>query len=338
MKRLRILAASTLFGVVAAGCALTGGNPEDADVIAFFRDVGDLVVGGQVQVNDVEVGRITDIALVTRDGDMTARVALTLDTAGRVPSEGLRALVRQTSLLGEQFVELVPDSDRGPFIGDEQVTIPVERTDRRVDIETFLSDLSGFIGGGGLEDLNRFTHAQAVILENRGSRFGETLEELEKFTAVLADRRLDIGAAIDSSASASGTIADNKQTLDSFLDSLDSANALLAEQGSELGRLFRSLRRFGSVSSNFLARHETAINRQFKSLRPIFRGLAGASGELRTDISQLRTFLELFPKSLGGGPGGRGEGDYIQVEAVLCESLVNCNTKGEKGDVPGQGQ
>jgi phospholipid/cholesterol/gamma-HCH transport system substrate-binding protein len=321
-----------------SGCALSGGNADDADVIAYFTDVGDLVVGGQVQVNDVEIGRISAIELVTRDGDMTARVAMVLDTEGRVPSDGLKALVRQTSLLGEQFVELVPASTSAPFVGDEQVSIPVERTDRRVDIETFLSDLSGFIGGGGLEDLNRFTHAQAVILENRGSRFGETLEELETFTGVLAARRLDIGAAIDSLASASGTIADNKATLDSFLDSLDSANQLLAEQGSELGRLFRSLRRFGSVSSTFLARHESAINRQFKALRPIFSGLAGASGELRTDISQLRTFLELFPKSLGGGPGGDQEGDYVQVEAVLCESLVNCNTKGEKGDVPGQGQ
>jgi hypothetical protein len=73
-------------------------------------------------------------------------------------------------------------------------------------------------------------------------------------------------------------------------------------------------------------------------LRPIFRAIAGADGELRTDISQLATFLELFTKSLGGGPGGTGTGDYIQVEAVICEALENCHTKGEKGDVPGQGQ
>ena len=313
------------------------GGEEPADVVAFFSDVGDLVVGGQVQVNDVEIGRITDITLVMRDGDMAARVEMDISEGREIPATDLGAIVRQTSLLGEQFVQLLPAADSAPFVGEEQVTIPLDRTERRVDVETFLSDLSSFVGAGGLEDLNRFTHAQALILEDRGRRFGETLEELELFTSVLAERRFDIGAAIDSLASATGTIADNKATLDSFLDSLDTANALLADQGDRLGALFSSLRRFGTVSSRFLARHESAIDRGFRALRPIFRGLAGASDELRVDISQLRTFLELFPKSMGTGPGDRGAGDYVQVEAVLCETLVDCQTKGEKGDVPGEG-
>jgi phospholipid/cholesterol/gamma-HCH transport system substrate-binding protein len=334
MTRLRAGSVVLVLAALLSGC---GPGTKDADVIAYFEDVGDLVRGGQVQVNDVEVGRIGSIDLVTRDGHMMGRVSVFLDPDVKVPAEGLSAVVRQTSLLGEQFVQLIPTGEGPPFVGDRQVEIPLERTLRRVDVETFLSDLSSFVGGGGLEDLNRFTHAQALILEDRGARFGQTLDELERFTSVLADRRFDVGAAIDALANASGTLASNKQTIDSFLDSLDEANILLAEQGDQLGRLFSSLRRFGTVSSRFLAQHETAIDRQFKALRPIFAGLAGAEGALRTDISQLRTFLELFPKSLGGGPGGKGKGDYIQVEAVLCEALSACHTKGEKGDVPGEG-
>lgn len=329
----RLIALLLVLSAVASAC----GGGDRPQLVAYFSDVGDLVEGGQVQVHDVEVGRVTDISLELRDGDMVARVEMEILGDRRISATDLGAIVRQTSLLGEQFVQLLPTGDSAPYIGDEEVTIPLDRTERRVDVETFLSDLSAFVGAGGIEDLNRFTHAQALILEDRGRRFGETLEELELFTSVLAERRLDIGAAIDSLASATGTIADNKATLDSFLDSLDEANALLADQGDRLGALFSSLRRFGTVSARFLARHESAIDRQFRALRPIFRGLAGASDELRIDISQLRTFLELFPKSMGTGPRARGEGDYVQVEAVLCESLVDCETKGEKGDVPGEG-
>ena len=333
MRRLTAVALVAL--TLLASCGR--GGQDSPDVVGYFTDVGDLVVGGQVQVRDVEIGRITDITLEMQSGDMVARVEMDIVEGRDIPATDLGAIVRQTSLLGEQFVQLLPAAGSAPYVGDEPVTIPLDRTERRVDVETFLSDLSAFVGAGGLEDLNRFTHAQALILEDRGRRFGETLEELELFTSVLADRRFDIGAAIDSLASATGTIADNKATLDSFLDSLDTANALLAEQGDRLGDLFGSLRRFGTVSSRFLARHESAINRQFRALRPIFRGLAGASDELRVDITQLRTFLELFPKSMGTGPGDRGAGDYVQVEAILCESLVDCQTKGEKGDVPGEG-
>lgn len=320
--------------LVLQGCSSSESRP---DIVAYFRDVGDLVSRAQVQVNDVEVGQITAIDLVTRDGEMVARVEMELDEDVSIPATDLDAVVRQTSLLGEQFVQLVPGSGGAPFVGDVPVEIPVERTDRRVDIETFLGDLSAFVGSGGLEDLNRFTHAQAVILEDRGRRFGETIEELATLTETLAGRRSDIGIAIEHLGSAATTLAANKQTLDSFLDSLEEANSLLADQGDELGRLFAGLRRFGEVNARFLARHEDAIGRGFRALRPIFRGLASAQNELRRDIAQLAVFIDLFPRSFGGGPGGSRSGDYIQVDAVLCEILENCHTQGEKGDVPGQG-
>ncbi|HEX2294497.1 MAG TPA: MlaD family protein [Actinomycetota bacterium] len=335
MRPLRI---AVLLAVVAfaSSCALAT-RDSTPEVVAYFENVGDLVEKGAVQVADVEVGSVEEIDLVTEGGRMLARVTMSIDPDERIPADDLGAVVRQTSLLGEQFVELLPAAHRAPFVGSSTVTIPVERTDRIVDVETFLGDLSAFVGGGGLEDLNSFTHAQALILEERGARLGETIEELERFTSVLAGRRFDIEAAIESLASAGSTLAANRATLDSFLDSLEEANALLAEQGGGLRRLFTSLRRFGTVNARFLVRHEDAIHRQFRALRPILGGLAGAQGELRVDIAQLRTFFELFPKSMGGGPGGRGKGDYIQAEAVLCEALSQCNTKGEKGDVPGEG-
>ncbi len=335
MRRFGVLL--VVLAVGSSGCAITGNIPGD-EVVAYFTDTGDLVVGANVQMLDVEIGLVKDIQYELKDGQMVARVTLVVKPDSDVPAEGLQALIRQTSLLGEQFVELAPTTTGAPFVGDTEVTIPLENTTRRVDIETFLSDLSAFIGSGSLEDLNRFTHAQALILEERGQRFGQTIEELERFTGVLANRKLDIASAIDSLASAGKTLADNTATLDSFLDSLEEANVLLADQGDELQTLLFSLRRFGTVSSRFLSQHENAIDRQFRALRPIFRALASSDDELRADIGQLATFLELFTKSLGGGPGGTGEGDYIQVEAVLCEVIANCHTNGEKGDVPGQGQ
>jgi phospholipid/cholesterol/gamma-HCH transport system substrate-binding protein len=333
----RLFVAALIAGVVASSCSLAPGQSDQYELVAYFDDVGDLVERATVQLNDVEIGAVTNIDLVLDGGDLTAKVSMSVDPAKRIPADGLTALVRQTSLLGEQFVELVPTTSGGPYVGEEDFTIPVERTDRRVDVETFLADLSGLIGNGGLEDLNRFTHAQALILEDRGRRFGRTLDELEKFTSVLADRSVDVGAAIDSLTSASDTLAANRATLDEFVDSLDEANALLADQGDELGALFRGLSRFGTVNARFLAKHETGIRRQFKALRPVFAALAGADRELRIDITKLRLFLELFPRSFGGGPGGSGQGDYIQAEAVVCEVLQACHTKGEKGDVPGQG-
>ena len=337
MKHLYKLAALCLPLLLATSCSLVQ-KDEGHRVVAFFEDTGDLVEAGTVQVNDVEIGTVNNIDLVMQDGRMVARIEMTVNESENIPARNLTALVRQTSLLGEQFVELVPAASGAPYLGDQdETTIPLERTDKRVDIETFLSDLSAFIGQGGLDDLNRFTHAQALILEGRGEQFGETIEELETFTENLSARRGDVAVAIEQLAAASQTLANNQATIDRFFDSLESGNKLLADQADDLARLFRALNDFGRVNSRFLAEHEDAINRQFKSLRPVLEGLAGAKNELGIDITQLRTFLTLFPKSFGGGAGGNGTGDWIQAEAVLCESLYLCNTRGEKGDVPGEG-
>ena len=336
MRRLRVAMGLLVLTALVPACGW-GQSEEEAALVAHFADVGDLVDGATVQVADVEIGSVTGIELDTSDGRMVAKVTMSVDPDKRIPADGLTAVIRQTSLLGEQFVELVPTTTGSPYVGEAPVSIPLEATERRVDVETFLGDLSGFIGGGGLEDLNQFTHAQALILENRGKRFGQVIDELETFTSVLAARRGDLESAIEDLAGASGTIVQNQQTLDDFLDSLDEANILLADQGDEMQTLFTSLSRFGRVNARFLARHEDAINRQFRALRPIFSGVAGAQGELRRDIEGLRLLFDLFPRSFGGGPGGDGKGDYVQADAVLCEALAQCHTSGEKGDVPGQG-
>ena len=334
MRSLRLLLVALAAGLIASSCS---SGPDDARVVAYFEDVGDLVPGATGQVSDVEVGTVDDLELVMQDGRMVAKITMTVPAEERISADGLTALVRQTSLLGEQFIALSSEGTGAPYVGEEPITIPLERTDKRVDVETVLEDVSGFVGAGGLEDLNRFTHAQALILENRGREFGRVIEELELFTRVLANRHLDVELAIDSLADASSTLASNKQTMDDFFDSLEQANALLADEGDRFGDLFSALQRFGKVNARFLARHEENINRNFDNLRPILRALASADDELRTDISQLKTFLQLFPDSFGGGPGDTGRGDYIQVEAVLCEELNRCHTDGSKGDVPGQG-
>ena len=332
MRRIAALSLATL--ALLGGC----GRGDDApDVVAYFADVGDLVENATVQINDVEIGTVRDIELQLNDGRMVARVSMDLDADVTLDASRATAVIRQTSLLGEQFVALDGVTPFAATRFREPIEIPLERTDRRVDVETFLTDLSGFVGEGGLEDLNRFTEAQAIILDGRADDLAAVIDELEQFTGTIASHKEDLGRAITSLGRASRTLARNRKTLDRFFDSLQKANRLLAANGDEIGTLLRAASRFGVVQSSFLREHSASINEQLDDLRPVLEGVAGASTELGIGIEQLNTFFKLFPKSLGTGRGGNGAGDYIQVDAVLCEELYLCSTRGEKGDVPGEG-
>ena len=77
----------------------TGDRP--MTVTVKFRDVLDLVPQSTVKVNDVSVGKVTDVTL---DGAV-AEVTLELRNDVRLPDNAIAEL-RQTSLLGEKFVSL----------------------------------------------------------------------------------------------------------------------------------------------------------------------------------------------------------------------------------------
>ena len=75
----------------------------------------------------VQVGKVTDVKL-TENG---AEATLSLDTSPKIPAD-LQAEVRSVSAVGEQYVDLRPRTDSGPYLEDGSViaknntTIPQE--------------------------------------------------------------------------------------------------------------------------------------------------------------------------------------------------------------------
>ena len=113
----RAVAAVVVGSVVLSGCdfdvyslPLPGGTDVGDDAMTVtvqFEDVLDLVPQSSVKVNDVSVGKVTDVRL---DG-YAAEVTLELRKDVDLPDNAI-AEIRQTSLLGEKFVSLGPPRDR----------------------------------------------------------------------------------------------------------------------------------------------------------------------------------------------------------------------------------
>ena len=100
-----------LIGVllVTSGLAACGSSSGSIKVDAIFRQVGDLPRFANVQSSDVVVGSVRAISL---DG-YNARVTLRINKDAGIPRNAL-ALIRSTSLLGEEFVELRAPSNETP--------------------------------------------------------------------------------------------------------------------------------------------------------------------------------------------------------------------------------
>ena len=113
----------------------------------------DLVPQASVKVNDVAVGRVDRIDLAP--DSRTAVVTMSVNGDVQLPADA-GAELRQSSLLGEKYVELGgrgrPAREVGQRRGD-----PAARTNRNPEVEEVLGALSLLLNGGGIAQIQTIT-------------------------------------------------------------------------------------------------------------------------------------------------------------------------------------
>ncbi len=285
---------------------------EGSMLIADFEQVGDLVQNANVQSSDVEIGRIQNIELA----GFTARVEMCIDEGQKIPAD-VEAIVRTTSLLGEKFVALEPNSEGPPYLQDGDV-IGLDQTSKASELEDVFAKLAGVLGAGNLEQINRFTASQATILRDNTDEVREVLSRLRRFTDLLAGKKDQFGRAVDSLDAVAQTILADEGTLEQFLETFADASGVLNEQKEELQDLLFSLDRFTKISVQLLAETEGGLNEQFKKLRPVLRTLVANSGNLEEGLQTLATFADWFPESMPG--------DYLQLD--VCQAAPDMYAPG----------
>ncbi len=108
----------------------------------------DLVPQSGVRVADVPVGRVEEIELNAED--WTAVVTISVNGDVELPANAVAA-IQQSSLLGEKYVELAPPGGEEPEgTLEDGALIPLDRTNRNVEVEELLGAMSLVLNGGGL--------------------------------------------------------------------------------------------------------------------------------------------------------------------------------------------
>ena len=304
--RRRIIALIVTAALVGTGCSAIGITAacNGAEIIGKFEEVGDLVENANVQSSDVEIGTVSTIEL---DG-WEAKVTMCLDPGEQVPKD-TELVIRTTSLLGEKFVDVQTQAEGPPYLSDGDI-VEVENTSKATELEEVFAKLASILGTGNLEQINRFTTAQANILRDRGPELREVLSRFRRFTDVLNRRRTDIATSIDSLDSVARTVIDDSEVLESFLQSFAGSSRVLEDQKEELQRLLIALDRFTSVSVQLLNSTEQGLDEQLSDLRPVLRTAVANSGNLRESLQTLATFSEWFPETMPG--------DYLQLD--VCQA------------------
>lgn len=250
-----------------------------------FRDVLDLVPQSAVRVNDIAVGKVTDVELK----GWTAVVTIQVNRDAKLP-DNTQATIRQTSLLGEKFVSLAPPASGAIGQLDNGDTIPLERSGRNPEIEEVLGAASLLFNGGGLEKTNTIVRELNNALEGNEPEVKELIASTSSFLSQLDDNKADLLTSLEKVNRLAIATNDQKDAITGALDNLPEALRVVNGQRDDLVKLLESLDRLSDVATGVIRRSKDDTVADLKALVPTLRNLAVAGDDLVTSTKALLTY------------------------------------------------
>jgi len=246
------------------------------EVRADFADALNVVPRTAVMVADVPVGQVESVSRVGWKARVTMRVRKDVD----LPDDA-RAQIRQTSLLGEKFIELAaPEKSTSTGrLGDGDV-IGMDRTGLNPEVEDVLGALSMLLTGGGIGQLQTITHELNAMMNGRTGEMKSLLKRLETFTGTIDGQRDDIIAAMESIDGLSATLVSEKGTIDTALKRIGPAVDVLRDQHTELVKMLTELDKLGTVGTRVIDETKDDLVAELRHLEPVLRELANTGDAL----------------------------------------------------------
>ncbi|ORT55695.1 MlaD family protein [Streptomyces sp. CB03238] len=278
---------------------------------------GGLFTHSNVTYRGVSVGRVGTLRLTDDGVEAELRIK---DSAPAIPVD-LEAVVANLSAVGEQYIDLRPVSDTGPYLRDGSV---IARADTRAPapVTTVLSGVSSLASSIDLESLRTVVDEFGTALNGRGDDLQALMDGGNDFVRA-ADRALpattrlitdgetvlrtqaEEGEALISFASGAKELAARLKSSDTDLRRLIAA---APDAAGQVSALLRDLDPgFGVVLANLLTTSEVAVTRQRGMAEFLVRmpALVAAGSTAVTprgvDLGMSVTFFEPLPCTAGYG-------------------------------------
>jgi phospholipid/cholesterol/gamma-HCH transport system substrate-binding protein len=249
------------------------GEPQLRLTAHFDRVVG-LYVGSDVRILGVKIGEVTAI---TPTGD-DVRVQMRYSTRYRIPADAQAVLV-PPSLVSDRYVQFTPATDTGPVLPDN-ADVPLDRTSAPLETDEVYRALNDFLAAlgpnganasGAFSDLIRTGRA---ALQGNGENLRQTLDGLSTVAAALADKRADLFTTLDNLQKFTTMLASVDAQLRSLNVQLASVAGQLASDRQVLAAMLHDLNQALTAITSFVQNNRAALKSDVDGLADITTTIA----------------------------------------------------------------
>ncbi len=259
------------------------------DVVAHFKESGGIFTGAEVSYRGVTIGRVGQLEL--RDDGVD--VHLDIDNGGEPIPADTMALVGNRSAVGEQYVELQPETSDGPYLKDGS-EIPTEMTATPISASTLLLDLDNTVNSVNQQSLRTVVSEMGKAFSGTGEDLGQIIDTSNSFIKTANDN-FDVTSALirDSNTVLHGQI-DSASAIRSFAKDLSLFTGTLAGSDKDLRAVIDNGGATASQLRRFLENNQVDLGQ-------LINNLVTTGDIVVKHLDGVRQVLVLYPYVVAGG-------------------------------------
>ncbi|WP_183407902.1 MCE family protein [Nocardioides marmoriginsengisoli] len=258
-------------------------------VNAHFAESGGIFTGAEVTYRGVGIGQVSDMKLI----DDGVNVVLSIEKGeDKIPVDTL-ALVGNKSAVGEQYVELQPQVDNGPYLKDGSVIQPAN-TEVPVSTTEILTNLDRLVTSVPQDQLRSVVSELGAAFQGTGESLAQIIDTSNSFIQTANDNFDVTTALIRDGSTVLRTQADKGSAIRNFSRDLSLFSTVLADNDESLRRLIDN----GSATAVEL---RTFLEQNQVDLGSLINNLVTTGDIIVKHLPGIRQILVLYPYMVAGG-------------------------------------
>lgn len=288
-----------IFAIVTVlGAAFVGGRYAKIDRLVVdrtypvkvnFHESGGIYAGAEVTYRGLPIGKVKELDFIP------SGVRATLDIekkSAKIPSD-LVAVVANKSAIGEQYIDLQPQSNNGPYLTAGS-TIPSSATKVPLDTTRLLIDVGNLTSSVDAGDLQTLVNEVGIAFAGYGKDLGSIIDTLTAFLKAADENFPATQALIRGSGSVLQTLVDKRGQFTDLTKDLTKLTDTLVDENDSIEKLVTK----GPGAEKVIGK---VVKENTPDLTSLLHSLSDVTGVLNKRWKSIEVISILLPLLVDGG-------------------------------------
>lgn len=259
---------------------------------AHFAEAGGLTTDSMVHVSGFKVGQVKSIDL---DGPRVL-VTFTVDEDIRL-GDRTEAAIKTKGLLGTKLLEVTARGE-----GQQEGTIPLERTRSPYQLPDALGDLAATISGLDTDQLSESLRVLSATFADTPPQLRVAVEGVARFSDTLNERDAELRSLLANANKATTVLAERSDQVVSLVSNTNALLASLRAQSAALDEISGNISGLSRQLQGFIGENRATMKPALDKLNGVLTILDNRKERLQKSLTLLNGYSMSLGESVSSGP------------------------------------